>query len=227
MITNTNSTMIPPTYKMTCTMKRNSASSSRKNPAVASSVVIKNTALCTIFLRVTIKTAEATAIPAKTINSAWFSVCICLFTVQQMSRSRRRIILRQEHRHAQSPERCRNQRHNRPPSELLPQHNRHAHADHVHQGQRNQESPAQPHQLVEAIARKCKPYPQERVNVCEHFRHEPKSPMNALHHSRRSNQSARQYAGYAQAQQRNQHHHDFLNFHRLLRCQRQRIQRDA
>ena len=65
MITKINSTMIPPTYKMICTMKINSARNCRKIPAVASSVAIKKIALCTALRLVTMSAALPTAIPAK------------------------------------------------------------------------------------------------------------------------------------------------------------------
>jgi hypothetical protein len=50
---------------MICTTKRNSASNWRKIPAVASSVVIKKTALCTALRRVIMTIAETTANAAK------------------------------------------------------------------------------------------------------------------------------------------------------------------
>src|ERR1700676_4439364 len=65
MMTKTNSTMMPPAYKITCTINKNSACSCRKIPAVASSAVIKKIALCTMFRRVTTRTAEIMASVAK------------------------------------------------------------------------------------------------------------------------------------------------------------------
>ena len=50
---------------MICAMNRNSARSCRKIPAVASSVVTRNTALCMALRQVIIKAALITAIPAK------------------------------------------------------------------------------------------------------------------------------------------------------------------
>src|SRR6267142_4076577 len=65
MITNIISTRIPPTYRIICTMNKNSARNCRKIPAVARSVAIKKMALCTALRRVTMSAAPATAIPAK------------------------------------------------------------------------------------------------------------------------------------------------------------------
>ena len=65
MMTNTNSTMIPPAYRITCTMNKNSACNCRKMPAVARSAVIRKIALCTTFRRVTTSNAEITASAAK------------------------------------------------------------------------------------------------------------------------------------------------------------------
>ena len=50
---------------------------------------------------------------------------------------------------------------------------RHAHAHHINNRNRNQKMPAQLHQLVEAIARKCKPQPQEKVKINSDLEQEP------------------------------------------------------
>ena len=65
MMTNTNSTMMPPAYRITCTMNKNSACNCKKMPAVAKSAVIRKMALCTTLRRVTTRIAETTASAAK------------------------------------------------------------------------------------------------------------------------------------------------------------------
>ena len=65
MMTNRNSTMMPPTYSTICTANRNSACCSRYSPATPSSETIRAIALCTAFRRVMVRTAPPSTSRAK------------------------------------------------------------------------------------------------------------------------------------------------------------------
>ena len=64
--------------------------------------------------------------------------------------------------------------------EVRPHDHRNADQEHVDDGQRNQEMPAEAHQLVESVAREGEAQPHEEVNVQAHFEDEPECPQNAV-----------------------------------------------
>src|SRR5208337_2206876 len=224
MITKMNSTMIPATYTMTCAMKMNSARSCRKIPAVASSVVIRNTALCMALRRVTIIAALRIATPAKKKKMILSSIRVLsrrLLRRRRRRRSRRGAFIIQIHqveRRGQSDHRSRKHRQPAVPTILHFKNHGHAHSQHVHDCQRNQNVPAQVHQLVEAIARQREAQPHKQVNVRADLQQKPESAVEPRHHKFQGRRQQRhaQDQRYRETRQRHSPHEPHLHAHRLF-----------
>src|SRR5579863_9182516 len=168
-------------------MNRNSACNCRKMPAVARSAVIRKIALCTTLRRVTTRIAETMARAAKKWNTIWSSIIFLvaqrLFAVRFLQNAtkpdsqewlsyltlthhyvrfflllfRRCQPTRDGQRDQSRQPKCRPVA----PSPVAVQHEGHADSHHVDDGKRNQELPAQAHQLIEPVPREREPQPHE------------------------------------------------------------------
>src|SRR4029077_15610557 len=110
------------------------------------------------------------------------------------------------------------------PAPLLLEHDRGAHANYVNKGQWNQETPTEPHQLVEAIPGKREPDPEKGVEIRHHLGHEPESAVNPLHHRGWREQCRSHRSGEQQAKSANRRHHQLLDLYRLARREPETVQ---